>query len=1141
MPLRLDRLIRPLTVGVAGLLALTVSVIIVPRAAAAPIEPPASVVAQVSATHPRVLATPSMFARLADRLRTDSRLQAWQAELRSDADAMLTMAVPVDGGSNVSGDLEDEVKRRIYTLALMFRLTDDQRYADRAIAEMLAVSGFADWNPEHFLDVGEMTGAVAVGYDWLYGELTLDQRATVRSAIVSKALQPALTYYARSTSFFTQSHNWNLVCNAVALGALAIADEEPNIADEVLRASITSIQNGIEEYHPDGGYAESPVYWAYGTEFLVSYLAAMTTATGTDFGLGDLPGLASTGDFAVHVSSPLNQAYNFGDGGTDFFGSVTPTWHLPFMQWLANRYDRPYLAAWQTERADLSPSPLDMLWYDPTTAGGPTHPAATDATFDGVEFATARSAWDNPYAVGVAAKGLRAGYDQIAAHEDLDAGNVVFDANGVRWLDELGSDKYSLAGYFDWKLDSGGRWDYYVARAEGQNTMVLGNGPVPSMALTAGAPIWTVASSAQRWATITDLTAMYGDRVARAQRGVQLFDDRRQLLIQDEVSAADPIDYTSILHTRADVVTAGDQRSAMLYRAGQRLWLQVLTPGATLTVGAAQPLPGSPAPAGQSSQPGVRTLKISLPAITDTTVAIRLVPLSAGEQPPSTTPSVAALTTWDDSDTATPAGPAKISVGSTPLAGYAPNRYRYDVTLPASATAAPKITVITGPDVRATVTQAHDVTGFASVATAHRAGGRWIPGPTYRVHFHQPGRVGRALPVAMATANVEDGTPAASVVDASMGSRWSAEGDGVALTLDLGTRRTVGAFATAYFNGFARTSTFDLQTSTDGQRWTTVLDRVTTSGTTDDLEVFGFAPRSARYLRLVGHGNSASAFTSILEVRTYASLEAAKADAAPKQNRLTTVTATPAAPALSVGDWVQLSLAGTVTDGSPVALTDAEITWHSDNLAIATVDDRGTVTAVGGGKTTITALVVLGAGYAIARVPVTVDDPAHTEPVADGYVYAGTPDTASSTGTTLEVRNNPNLGSGYERISYLTFSAARYGCGVTRAVLHLHGVIASGTEQTATDAIWAVTGNWAEGALTWNTRPALGTQLGTVSLTRTAAWLEVDLTAYVHDQLCAGQDVRLAVASAAANYGPLTRYQSRESATDRPYLELTTN
>ena len=58
--------------------------------------------------------------------------------------------------------------KRIYYLSYAYRMTGDRKYALRAEQEMLAVSRFTDWNPTHFLDVGEMVMALAIGYSWLY-------------------------------------------------------------------------------------------------------------------------------------------------------------------------------------------------------------------------------------------------------------------------------------------------------------------------------------------------------------------------------------------------------------------------------------------------------------------------------------------------------------------------------------------------------------------------------------------------------------------------------------------------------------------------------------------------------------------------------------------------------------------------------------------------------------------------------------------------------------------------------------------------------------------------------------------------------------------------------------------------------------
>jgi len=61
-----------------------------------------------------------------------------------------------------------ECLHRIYALGLAYRWTGEEKYANKAIENMLTVCDFNDWNPSHFLDVAEMSHAVGLGYDWLY-------------------------------------------------------------------------------------------------------------------------------------------------------------------------------------------------------------------------------------------------------------------------------------------------------------------------------------------------------------------------------------------------------------------------------------------------------------------------------------------------------------------------------------------------------------------------------------------------------------------------------------------------------------------------------------------------------------------------------------------------------------------------------------------------------------------------------------------------------------------------------------------------------------------------------------------------------------------------------------------------------------
>ena len=70
--------------------------------------------------------------------------------------------------------------KRIFYLSYAYRMTKEEKYAYRATQEMLSVSRFPDWNPSHFLDVGEMVLALSIGYDWLYEYLEPEIRSIVR-------------------------------------------------------------------------------------------------------------------------------------------------------------------------------------------------------------------------------------------------------------------------------------------------------------------------------------------------------------------------------------------------------------------------------------------------------------------------------------------------------------------------------------------------------------------------------------------------------------------------------------------------------------------------------------------------------------------------------------------------------------------------------------------------------------------------------------------------------------------------------------------------------------------------------------------------------------------------------------------------
>lgn len=115
-------------------------------------------------------------------------------------------------------------------------------------------------------------------------------------------------------------------------------------------------------------------------------------------------------------------------------------------------------------------------------------------------------------------------------------------------------------------------------------------------------------------------------------------------------------------------------------------------------------------------------------------------------------------------------------------------------------------------------------------------------------------------------ASADDGNVPGNVLDNDLNTRWSASGDGQWIQFCLESARTVTGVQIAFYNGTSRTSTFDILTSTDGINWSTAAAGRVSSGTSASLETFNITAVTAKYVRIVGHGNSVNAWNSYTEV-----------------------------------------------------------------------------------------------------------------------------------------------------------------------------------------------------------------------------------------------------------------------------------
>ena len=551
------------------------------------------VLATLVAGHPRLLLSDARLAALKETAATDLVLGGAVTKVLAHADAALT-AGPV--ALTDTGTIVQEEKKRVYPLALAYRWTGEEKYARRVEQELLAMCALTNWTPEQsFLGTAEMSCVVGLGYDWCFKALGDETRRAIRSGVMRNGIDPFLKAYADKVWWTHTAFNWNQVCNGGTLvGALAIAEEQPAAAGKAVAAAVQSLPLALHTYDPDGMWGEGMDYWQYATDYTVMGLAALQTALGTDFGLGEGEGLRNAAMAVVWAAGPFRQYVNFADTLEN-----KKRWALPYLFYLAGRYGVPYAVGVEREAMVQWPEMLDIAWYQPAVAEELAHPAL-DKLFRGpVELATFRSAWDDGTALFAS---LKAG-DNAVNHGHRDLGVFEVDALGVRWARDLGKDSYGLPGYFSDRKEGGKAWEVYRLRSVSHSVPLIDGRDQP---LSAKARMAAFASTSNRVFAVVDFTEAYQPAARSARRGLALIGGRRGVLVQDELELAKPCALTWTMTTDARIEV--EKGRATLTLQGRQMQAAILSPpDAVFAVeSAAQPPP-------QAANTGVSRLLIRVP------------------------------------------------------------------------------------------------------------------------------------------------------------------------------------------------------------------------------------------------------------------------------------------------------------------------------------------------------------------------------------------------------------------------------------------------------------------------------------------------------------------------------------------------
>ena len=537
------------------------------------------------AGHPRLLLKAGEEARIKEMIAEDEAMARVHGAILAECDEILDLPVleRVMEGKRLLHTSREALKR-IFWLSYSYRMTGNEAYAERAVDEMLAVSAFSDWNPSHFLDVGEMVMAVAIGYDWLYDHMTPLQRQTAKEAIVEKGFVPADD--ERYAGFYNLANNWNQVCcSGLLYGALATYEEHPEHAWELIDLYVKSVPFALACYAPDGGYPEGFNYWGYGTSFQVMMIAALESAMGTDFGLCEAPGFLDTSAFVQFMTAPTGECFNFSDSAPYAPCNMMMFWFASKTDdlqriWLERQYlenlpddfmdevDRRF-----TEHRLL---PALMVFASRLDMSCPVQPDEHFRVYEGkTPLFIYREGWNSKEDAYLGIKGG----SPMTSHAHMDAGSFVYEYDGVRWSMDLGmQDYHSLEsrGIDLWNQGEGGqRWDVFRIGNESHSTLTV-NGK--HHMVKSFVPLTDVWKEKKRKGARLDMTSVFAGQVADAERDIWL-DRKNHLHVEDRISASGrdiEVRWTMMTPAEAGIIS---EKEIRLEKNGRRMVLRFESSG----------------------------------------------------------------------------------------------------------------------------------------------------------------------------------------------------------------------------------------------------------------------------------------------------------------------------------------------------------------------------------------------------------------------------------------------------------------------------------------------------------------------------------------------------------------------------------
>ncbi|MCR2802688.1 DUF4962 domain-containing protein [Paenibacillus soyae] len=281
--------------------------------------------------HPRLWLNAEQIVEFRKRLQEDESYCSWPSFYEGSVlpwleRELISEPLPYPGNKRVAKlwrKMYMDCQETLYAIRHMSVagvILQDRRLLNRAKEWLLHVCA---WDPEgptsrDYNDEAafRIAAAVAWGYDWLYGELTGEERQLVREVLLRRTGQVAchVIESSRIHSVPYDSHAVRSLSSVLVPCCLAMLFENDSAAEWL---------NYTMDYYSalytpwggaDGGWAEGPMYWTTGLAYVTEAFNLLRNATNVDY--YKRPFFQRTGDFPLYCFSPDTTRASFCDQST---------------------------------------------------------------------------------------------------------------------------------------------------------------------------------------------------------------------------------------------------------------------------------------------------------------------------------------------------------------------------------------------------------------------------------------------------------------------------------------------------------------------------------------------------------------------------------------------------------------------------------------------------------------------------------------------------------------------------------------------------------------------------------------------------------------------------------------------------------